>query len=97
MSKGQKKKKIVWQQYIGTAFMMLIGGICGVVMVSYLDRPTADTPFYQEILFLFGLFLGMYFALFFGYTESPLSLEAFYQCFQKEDGRKAEARSQPSV
>ena len=33
---------------------------------------------------------AMYFALFFGYTESPLSLEAFYQCFQKEDGRKAE-------
>ena len=50
MSKNQKKKKIVWQQYIGMAFMMLIGAICGVVMVSYLDKSPEDTPLYQELL-----------------------------------------------
>lgn len=38
MRKNQKKKKIVWQQYIGMAFMMLTGAICGVVMVSYCQR-----------------------------------------------------------
>lgn len=65
MSKNQKKKKIVWQQYIGMAFMMLIGAICGVVMVSYLDKSPEDTPLYQELLSLAGLFLGMYVALFF--------------------------------
>lgn len=65
MSKIVKKKKLVWQQYIGTAFMMLIGAICGVVMISYLDKSTADTPLYQELLSLVGLFLGMYVALFF--------------------------------
>lgn len=65
MSKNQKKKKIVWQQYIGMAFMMLIGAICGVVMVSYLDKSPEDTPLYQELLSFAGLFLGMYVALFF--------------------------------
>ena len=65
MSKNQKKKKIVWQQYIGMAFMMLIGAICGVVMVSYLDKSPEGTPLYQELLSFAGLFLGMYVALFF--------------------------------
>ena len=33
---------------------------------------------------------AMYFALFFGQKASLLSLEAFYQCFQNENGRQAE-------
>lgn len=65
MSQGKKKKKIVWQRYIGMAFMMLMGAICGVVMISYLDEFTADAPLYQELLSLVGLVLGMYIALFF--------------------------------
>lgn len=65
MSKIVKKKKLVWQKYIGTAFTILIGAICGVVMISYLDKSTADTPLYQELLSFVGLFLGMYVALFF--------------------------------
>lgn len=65
MNKNQKKNKILWQQYIGMAFMMLIGAICGAVMVSYLEHSPADTPFYPKLLSLAGLFLGMYLALFF--------------------------------
>lgn len=65
MSKIVKKKKLVWQKYIGTAFTILIGAICGVMMISYLDKSTADTPLYQELLSFVGLFLGMYVALFF--------------------------------
>ena len=65
MNQVKKKKKIVWQQYIGMAFMMLIGAICGFIMVWYIDKSSADTPIYQEILSLVGLFLGMYVALFF--------------------------------
>ena len=65
MNEVKKKKKIVWQQYIGMAFMMLIGAICGFIMVWYIDNSSADTPLYQEILSLAGLFLGMYVALFF--------------------------------
>ena len=44
---------------------MLIGAICGFIMVWYIDNSSADTPLYQEILSLAGLFLGMYVALFF--------------------------------
>ena len=65
MNQVKKKKKIVWQQYIGMAFMMLIGAMCGFIMVWYIDKSSADTPLYQEILSLVGLFLGMYVALFF--------------------------------
>lgn len=65
MNEVKKKKKIVWQQYIGMAFMMLIGAMCGFIMVWYIDKSSADTPLYQEILSLAGLFLGMYVALFF--------------------------------
>jgi len=65
MNQAKKKKKLVWQQYIGFAFMMLIGAICGIVMVSYIDKSSSDTPLYQDILSFVGLFLGMYVALFF--------------------------------
>ena len=62
---NKRRRKIVGQQYIGMAFMMLIGAICGFIMVWYIDNSSADTPLYQEILSLAGLFLGMYVALFF--------------------------------
>lgn len=65
MNQVKKKKKILWQQYVGMAFMMLIGAFCGLIMVWYIDRSSADTLLYQEILYLVGLFLGMYVALFF--------------------------------
>ena len=65
MNQVKKKKKIVWQQYIAIAFMMLIGAICGFIMIWYIDNSSADAPLYQEILSLIGLFLGMYVAVFF--------------------------------
>lgn len=65
MVSKNKKKKIVWQQYIAIAFMMLIGAICGVVMVSYFDMFTAETTLLEVILSITGLFFGMYAALFF--------------------------------
>lgn len=96
-----KKKKLVWQQYIGVAFMMLMGAICGVVMVSYIDKSSTDTPLYQEFLSLVGLFLGMYVALFFhmlvheaghlvfglltGYKFSSFRIFSFM--WMKEDGK----------
>lgn len=60
----REKKKIVWQEYIGTAFMMLMGAICGVIIVWYMEKSSADT-LYQRLLLFAGLFLGMYAALFF--------------------------------
>ena len=63
--KGKKKRKIVWQQYVGMAFMMLTGAACGVVMVGYLDRFAKDMPLHLELFWLAGLFLGMYAAMLF--------------------------------
>ena len=65
MNQVKKKKKIVWQQYIALAFMMLIGGVCGFIMVWYMDNFSTDFSSFQEILSLIGLFLGMYVAVFF--------------------------------
>ncbi len=45
--------------------MMLIGAICGLVMVLSLDNTAAETTFSQDILTLTGLFLGLYAAIFF--------------------------------
>ena len=63
--KKEKKKKFAWQQYIGIAFMILVGAVCGFVTVSYLDGVPEDAPLHQEILSLLGIFLGLYAALFF--------------------------------
>ena len=65
MSQSKKKKKLLWQQYLGIVFMMLIGAICGLVIVSSLENNTAETTFSQDILTLAGLFLAMYAAFFF--------------------------------
>lgn len=65
MKQAKKKKKIVWQQYIGAVFMMLIGAVCGFVMAEYLFLSFEDDPIYRKILSLAGLFLGMYVAFFF--------------------------------
>ncbi len=61
----KQKKKLVWQQYIGFAFMVLIGAVCGIVLVTYIDRTNADIPLHAELLLLCGLFLSMYVAFFF--------------------------------
>ena len=62
---SKKPKKILWQQYIGIAFMMLIGAVCGYLMIMFIDKFSDDTPLNEEILSLVGLFIGMYVALFF--------------------------------
>lgn len=61
----QKKKKTVWQQYVGMAFFVLIGAACGIVMVSCIDGSEADTPLYQDILTIVAQLIGMYVAFFF--------------------------------
>ena len=65
MKQTKAKKKLVCQQYIGMVFAMLIGVVCGVLMVLYFNQSTVDAPLHQGILSLAGLFLGMYVALFF--------------------------------
>ena len=44
---------------------MLIGAVCGYLMIMFTDKFSDDTPLNEEILSLVGLFIGMYVALFF--------------------------------
>ena len=64
----KEKEKNVWQQYVGFAFLILVGAACGLAMVLYLDQPSAEKPLYREILTLLALFLGLYAAFFFHLT-----------------------------
>ena len=60
----QEKKKIVWQQYIGMAFFVLIGVVCGLIMILYIKQSSgAEKPLIEKILSLVGLFLAMYIAV----------------------------------
>lgn len=65
MSHTGKRKKIVWQQCVGMAFGMLLGAVCGIGMVSYMESSGADASPQQKLLSLAGLLLGMYAALLF--------------------------------
>ncbi len=65
MSEKVKKKKILWQQYIGMVFFVLIGAVCGFFMARYIGWGSgADKALPEKILSLIGLFLGMYVAIF---------------------------------
>ena len=37
MKEKSKKKKMVWQQYIAVIFFMLVGAVCGVLMVKFIE------------------------------------------------------------
>lgn len=65
MKKKEAKKKIQWQQYIAVVFFMLIGAMCGVLMVQYVDKNAqADASGGEELFSLACLFVGMYVAIF---------------------------------
>ncbi|MGM9619191.1 MAG: hypothetical protein ACI3W8_05085 [Oscillospiraceae bacterium] len=60
-----KKKKGAWQTHIATAFMVLLGGACGLLMVWYADISlSADAPLGEVLLSLAALLLIMYAAIF---------------------------------
>ena len=60
-----KQKKYQWQQYIGLAFFVLLGGACGFLMVQYMEATASQERGLGEELFLFaGLMLMMYAAIF---------------------------------
>lgn len=65
MNKKLKKRKMALQQYIGVAFFVLIGGVCGLAMGMYIEKwASADRPLSENLLSLLGLFLAMYAAIF---------------------------------
>lgn len=61
----RKKKKVNWQQWIVMGFFMLIGAVCGVLMVMFVEESAAEgRPLHEELLTLAGLFVGMYISMF---------------------------------
>jgi len=65
MAKQRKNKKFQWQQYTAVAFFLLLGAVCGVLMVLYLEASaTADRSPGEELLTLLSLFFLMYVAIF---------------------------------
>ena len=65
MRQKNKKKKIQWQQYIGIVIFMLIGAVCGYLMVMYADTNYASgQTLPQYVLSIAGLFIFMYAGIF---------------------------------
>lgn len=65
MSEKPKKKKIAWQQYIVAEFYALIGLVCGIFMVKYMNTALApDSSLGEEILFLAALIIVLYIVIF---------------------------------
>lgn len=63
--KKKQKKKVQWQQWIVMGFFMLIGAVCGVLMVSFVEQQGAENGSVLEDLIPLGvLFIGMYVGIF---------------------------------
>lgn len=58
------QKKTAWRQHIATAFMMLIGAICGIVIGIYLRTLPEHTPSYHKLIAFAGFILCIYVAFF---------------------------------
>ena len=100
MKKAKKKKKIVWQQYIGMLFMLLIGAFCGYIGL-YVGEKAAGQSSKESILVYIVHILSIYPALFFhiivheaghlifglltGYKFSSFRIASFM--WVKEDGK----------
>lgn len=63
MKEKNKKKKVIWQKYIGMAFFVLMGAACGFLMVMYMDGFGTERTLHEEILSIIGLLFGMYAAI----------------------------------
>lgn len=102
MKNTDRKKKVLWQQYIGYAFMVLIGAACGVLMALLLNRSAADTPPFQLILTLVGVYVALFFhtivheaghlifGLLTGYRFSSFRIASFM--WVKENGKLKQKR-----
>lgn len=63
--KKEQKKKGQWQQWTVMGFFMLIGAVCGVLMVSFMEQRGAENRSILEDLIPLGvLFIGMYVGIF---------------------------------
>lgn len=62
---GAKQKKAQWQQWIGMGFYILMGAVCGTLMVVFTERNgEGDQTVSEELLTLLVLLVGMYISIF---------------------------------
>ena len=60
-----KKKKFQWQNLIGIAFFSIIGMICGILTIEYMDSlETTELNFGEKMLHLLFLLIIMYISFF---------------------------------
>lgn len=65
MTLKKRKRKIQWKQYIGVLFFMMIGAICGFLMITYIETNIGDGADLSENLFtLVSLLVFMYVGFF---------------------------------
>lgn len=94
----QMKKKIVWQQYIGTVVMILVGVICGAVISSYFNEFFTESSLHIRFIvllvgiclaFLFNMIMHelghLVFGLLSGYKFSSFRIASFM--WLKDDGK----------
>lgn len=61
MKKNTKHKKIQWQSYIAPTFLVLMGAVCGFLMVKYVNH--FGTSLGEKLFWLACLFVEMYIAI----------------------------------
>lgn len=60
----KKKKRFVWRRYLGTGFSILIGAAGGYLIGMCVDNAAVQGSLWKELLFLVGLILAIYTAIF---------------------------------
>lgn len=66
MKDQEKKKRLTWGNYIAMLFFMLIGAVCGILMVYFAENAFGGTTSSgQKLFYIAFLFIGMYIAIFF--------------------------------
>ena len=91
------KKKTSLKKYLPMALFILIGAVCGVLMVEYVHRSAPDRPFAALLVMFVSMYVAilvhmiihegghMVFGLLSGYTFCSFRILSFM--FIKEDGR----------
>lgn len=64
-NRPKKQKKDQWQRWVVKGFLLFIGGVCGLLMVPFIEQGAdADRSLYEALLTLAGLLFGMYISIF---------------------------------
>lgn len=56
----KSKKKIVWKQYIGMVFAVLIGALCGFAIGAYTAKKSGNISLGQAIFFMLSMYAAVY-------------------------------------